>query len=215
MAGPNVRDEPVTGGESPSAERLLDAADALMYARGYHDVGVAELCREADVRPGSFYYFFESKEALAARMLERAWARTDERIFGPAFDDATLDVFEAIERYSELLEANLRMLRSRTGVLVGCRFGNFATEIAPHLPLVHNATRAALDAMTERFERLVERGQLDGQVDPDLDAASIATSLLAQMEGLMVIAKVAGDPAVIGRLPAAARGLLTAPASNR
>lgn len=180
-----------------------------MYLRGYHDVGVAELCSEADVRPGSFYYYFPSKEALAAAMLERAWARTDERIFAPAFDDPDLDVFEAIDRYSELLETHLRALQDRSGVLVGCRFGNFATEAAPHLPLVQQATNAGLTAMIARFAQLIERARSAGgaaAVDDDVEA--LATALVAQMEGLMVIAKATGDPAVIRRLTTVARRLI-------
>ncbi|MGI9612455.1 MAG: TetR/AcrR family transcriptional regulator [Acidimicrobiales bacterium] len=200
-------------GDGGSAERLIDAADTLMYARGYHDVGVAELCGEAGVRPGSFYYYFDSKEALAAAMLDRAWTRTDERIFAAAFDDDGLDVFEAIDRYSELLEANLRSLQDSTGVLVGCRFGNFATESAQHLPLVRAATQAAMEAMTGRFAQLVERGQRHGRIGADAEPDSMATSLLAQMEGLMVIAKATGDPTVIRRLTPAAHRLLASSAA--
>jgi len=196
-----------------SAERLLDAADRLMYVRGYHDVGVAELCREAGVRTGSFYYYFPSKEALAAAMLERAWARTDERIFAPAFDDPDLGVFEAVDRYTELLEAHLRAVQDRTGVLVGCRFGNFATETAPHLPLVQRATRTALAAMVHRFADLIDRGRRGVEPGDDVteldDAGFLATALVAQMEGLMVIAKADGDPAVIRRLGPVARLLLS------
>lgn len=179
-----------------------------MHARGYHDVGVAELCREAGVRPGSFYYYFTSKEALAAAMLERAWTRTDQRIFAPAFDDPGLDVVDAIARYAELLEANLRALEDRTGVVVGCRFGNFATETAQHLPLVRDATRAAFENLTHRFERLIERGQRSGQVEPDLDPAATAISLVGLMEGFMVIAKATADPSVIRRLADEAPRLL-------
>ena len=198
-----------------SAERLLDAADVLMAARGYHDVGVAELCREADVRPGSFYYYYDSKEALAAAMLHRSWKRTDENIFAPSFDDQTLDSLQAIGRYAGLLEANLRLLLERSGALVGCRFGNFATETAQHLPLVQRSTQAAFEAMTERFTRLIERGQRRGDVDTDLDPASVAILLLAQMEGLMVIAKATGDPSTISRLVTAARLLLSSPDSHQ
>lgn len=215
MGSSNVRDEQTSGPtRGGSAQRLIDAADSLMYSRGYHDVGVAELCREAGVRPGSFYYYFESKEALAAAMLDRAWIRTDERVFAAAFDDESLGVFEAIDRYTELLEANLRSLRDSTGVLVGCRFGNFATESAQHLPLVRSATQTALEAMTDRFARLVERAQREGQVGGDADPDSTAISLLAQMEGLMVIAKATGDPSVIRRLTPAAHRLLTSPTTN-
>lgn len=198
------------GAGSGSAGRLLDAADRLMHARGYHDVGVAELCRDAEVRPGSFYYYFESKEALAAAMLDRAWLRAEQRFFAPAFGDESLDLFEAIERYSSLLEENLGAILARAGVVAGCRFGNFATEIGRQLPLVHSATVAALDGMTRWFSEAIERAQRRGELDGAASSETLARSLLAQMEGLMVMAKATGDPSVLRELTPAARRLLTA-----
>ena len=194
-----------------SAERLLDAADRLMYARGYQGVGVAELCREADVRPGSFYYYFESKEALAAAMIQRAWQRTSDTIFADAFSTGTTDPIAAMDRYAELLEQHLERLETVTGVVVGCRFGNFATETAPHHPLVGEATRQVFDDMATQFRCLVERGQQHGYIDADADADGLGRLLLAQMEGLMVLAKAHGDPSTIRLLGDAARRLLPRP----
>ena len=58
-----------TGTRPGTRERLLDAADRLMWARGYEAVGVAELCAEAGAPRGSFYHWWPSKQALAAAML--------------------------------------------------------------------------------------------------------------------------------------------------
>ena len=47
-----------------------------------------------------------------------------------------------------------------------------------------------------------------GTSHPDLDPAASARTLLAQMEGLMILAKAARDPTVIGTFGAAAERLL-------
>ena len=39
-----------------SRERLLEAANAMMYARGYEAVSVADVCEAADARKGSFFH---------------------------------------------------------------------------------------------------------------------------------------------------------------
>ena len=70
-----------------SRERLLDAADALMYERGYEAVSVADLCAAADARKGSFYHWWPSKRDLALAMLDRAWERNCERLFDPIFNN--------------------------------------------------------------------------------------------------------------------------------
>ena len=54
-------------------ERLVEAAAGLWHARSYADVGVNEICEVADVRKGSFYHFFASKQELAVAVIDRHW----------------------------------------------------------------------------------------------------------------------------------------------
>ena len=60
-----------------SRERLLDAADALMYDRGYEAVSVAYLCAAADARKDNLW---PSKRDLALAMLGLAWERNCKRL---------------------------------------------------------------------------------------------------------------------------------------
>jgi TetR/AcrR family transcriptional repressor of nem operon len=191
-----------------SAERLLDAAGRLMHVHGYHGVGVAELCKAADVRPGSFYYHFPSKEDLAAAMILESWEAIRDKLFGEAFGDAAEDPFAGFDRYGELLEQNLQRMRSQHGVVVGCRFGNFAAETSPHHPIVAAATRQVFDAMSAVFTAVIEDGQHHGSIDPTADAALLAQLVMAQMEGLMVLAKAHDDPSKIRLIGEAVRHLI-------
>ena len=58
------------GRTSDAREKILSAAQSLIELRGYSALGVAEICKAADVPKGSFYYFFESKEALALAVID-------------------------------------------------------------------------------------------------------------------------------------------------
>ncbi|AKM41871.1 hypothetical protein NL30_18125 [Burkholderia contaminans] len=66
-------------------DRLLEAAEALIYSGGIHATGVDAIVRRSGAARKSFYSHFESKEALAAAALERR----DER-WMRWFVDATL-----------------------------------------------------------------------------------------------------------------------------
>src|SRR5437588_558763 len=46
---------------SPARERLLDAAQRLMLARGFAATSVDEICAAAKLTKGSFFHYFESK----------------------------------------------------------------------------------------------------------------------------------------------------------
>ena len=52
-------------------ERLLDAAEALIYAGGIHATGVDAIVKQSGTARKSFYTHFESKDALVAAALER------------------------------------------------------------------------------------------------------------------------------------------------
>lgn len=180
-----------------------------MHERGYEAVGVAELCRRADVRKGSFYHFFSSKQDLALEMLDRAWAWARVELFGPTLGDLDLDAIAAFEAYGQRLVANLRAIEGRTGSVVGCRFGNFATELATVDPAIRDRTGTILDEMAELMAAAIARGVAAGQLAPDVDAATAGRELLAHMEGLMVLAKARQDPEILGGLGSTARRLLT------
>lgn len=53
-------------------ERLLEAAEALVYAGGIHATGVDAIVRAAGAARKSFYTWFESKDALVAAALMHA-----------------------------------------------------------------------------------------------------------------------------------------------
>ena len=60
------------GRTSNADDRLKDAAIALMWEESYGAVTIDDICRRADVKKGSFYYFFDSKADLAATAFKSA-----------------------------------------------------------------------------------------------------------------------------------------------
>ncbi|MEA3087540.1 MAG: TetR/AcrR family transcriptional regulator, transcriptional repressor for nem operon, partial [Paraburkholderia sp.] len=51
-------------------EKLLEAGVALFAETGYHGTGVKDIVERAGVPKGSFYNYFESKEAFGAAILD-------------------------------------------------------------------------------------------------------------------------------------------------
>jgi TetR/AcrR family transcriptional repressor of nem operon len=190
-------------------ERLLDAADRLMWERGYEAVGVAVLCAAAGAPRGSFYYWWPSKQALALAMLERAWERNRRTLF-ERFEAPSASFAEQLDAYCDALVANLERARAAGDGVNGCRFGNFAAELGPRDPQI----RAAIDdvfrdmagLVAAALRRAVERGEI-----AELDAEDAAEALCAHMEGLMILAKARNEPALVGRLRADGRRLVGLP----
>jgi TetR/AcrR family transcriptional regulator, transcriptional repressor for nem operon len=193
---------------APAPERLLEAASRLMHERGYEAVGVAELCQQAGIKRGSFYFHFESKQALALAMLDRSWERTAATLFAASIDDEALGPIEALSRHGNLLADHLAALQRDRGVVPGCRFGNFAVELSTSDDVIRARVAAILDDMTARVARAVRRGIERGEVPADLDVDRAAARIVAHLEGLMVLAKAHRDPDALRELGPAAAVLL-------
>ena len=192
---------------TPTRQRLIDAADRLMYLHGYEAVGVAELCREAGARKGSFYHFFDSKQSLAIEMLERSWERTNRIVFeralhggGDAADAQQRPAAAAFGRFGDVLAENLERIHAELGRVPGCRFGNFAAELACNDDAVRSCVNGVFERMLDHFESVIVAGQSSGELSAELDARERARAVLAQMEGLQLLAKASGDPGVLRQL---------------
>lgn len=57
-------------------ERILDAAEELMLAKGFHSVGLKQILDAVQVPKGSFYHYFESKDHFGEEMLKHYLKRT-------------------------------------------------------------------------------------------------------------------------------------------
>lgn len=173
------------GRTSDARERIVRSAARLFLTRSYDGVSVDELCAAADVRKGSFYYYFASKPELAAAVIDfhadalialMAEVRTGtsmERLYGLA------DVTGGIqERYQE-----------RFGRIVGCPFGNLAAELSTVDDLVRARVAAAFERWEGQITTVCREVAADGGLRPGLDPDRLARAILAQAQGQILLAK--------------------------
>jgi TetR/AcrR family transcriptional repressor of nem operon len=183
-------------------DRIVRSAARLFLTRSYQSVGIVDLCTAADVRKGSFYHFFPSKADLAkavvdlhAGELERRLAEGDDG--GPvarllAVADAVTGIQTGFEK--------------RFGRIVGCPFGNLAAELST----TDDELREHVAGVFARWEDQLARacrdaaaaGVLRDEVEPD----RLAHLILAQIQGLILLAKVTGAP--VGEIATGLRAMI-------
>lgn len=63
-------------GKKPSPKRmaLLQSGKILILTKGYNATSVDEICEQAEVTKGSFFYYFESKEHYVEALLAHIWS---------------------------------------------------------------------------------------------------------------------------------------------
>ncbi|MGW7041279.1 TetR/AcrR family transcriptional regulator [Streptomyces avermitilis] len=178
------------GRTSDAREKILAAAQSLIELRGYSALGTAEICKVAGVPKGSFYYFFESKEALALAVLDEHWAaqrREWTRILG---GDA-----EPLQRLRQLFqetEAGQRAGQQSCGTVSGCMFGNLTLEMSNQTEAIRERLQHIFDAQVDMVEEVIAGAQKRGEVAVS-DTHEAARSVVAQLEGQVLFAKLYND----------------------
>ncbi|MCX4910875.1 TetR/AcrR family transcriptional regulator [Streptomyces sp. NBC_00878] len=179
------------GRTSNAREKILTAAQSLIGQRGYSALGTAEICKVAGVPKGSFYYFFETKEALALAVLDEHWATQRDDWTRILRGDA-----EPLQRLRQLFaetEDGQRAGQRSCGTVTGCLFGNLTLELSNQTEAIRERLQGIFDAQIDMVEEVVVEAARRGEVAVG-DSREAARSVVAQLEGQVLFAKLYNDP---------------------
>lgn len=156
-------------------EDIIAAARAVYAEAGYHGSSLREIAKRAGITHAGLLYYFPTKEALLAAVLERRDAEDAERQHLGA--PPGLDV---LRKLVALAEHNVR----HPGIVD--LYVRLAAEAVgrehPAHAYFERHYREARDLTVRSFRALAERGELRAGVDPDL----AALGFIALMDGLQV-----------------------------
>ncbi|WP_371668017.1 TetR/AcrR family transcriptional regulator [Streptomyces sp. NBC_00289] len=178
------------GRTSDAREKIVSAGRTLIEARGYSALGVAEICRTAGVPKGSFYYFFESKEALALAVVDEHWAVQKEdwtRVLG-----SEAEPLRRLRRLFEETEAGQRAGRESCGAVSGCMFGNLTLELSNQTEAIRARLQEIFEAQVDMVDAVVTEARARDDVAVT-DSREAARSVVAQLEGQVMFAKLYND----------------------
>jgi TetR/AcrR family transcriptional repressor of nem operon len=165
-------------------DRLIESARYLFWERGYAGTSMADLLAHSDVNSGSFYHFFESKEALLRAVLETYKDALRPMVINPAF----AQVEEPVGRIFAIL-AGYRERILQTGCTYGCPLGRLALEIDPENRPAHKLIAENFQGWITAVRECVDEMKLPPGVDPE----SLATYVLAVMEGGVMLSRSYGS----------------------
>ncbi|MBU9221760.1 TetR/AcrR family transcriptional regulator [Burkholderia multivorans] len=179
-------DPSVEPADSGVRERLLDAAEALIYLGGIHATGVDAIVKRSGAARKSFYSHFESKEALVVAALERRDAR-----WMRWFVDATL--VRGKSPRAQLL-GMFDVLRDWFAQpdFHGCAFLNTSGEIAdaddPVRVVAREHKARLLAFVRERLDAYADVAGIERRA-----LARLARQWLVLIDGAIGVALVSGD----------------------
>ncbi|MBO0792398.1 MAG: TetR/AcrR family transcriptional regulator [Ktedonobacteraceae bacterium] len=163
-------------------EHLITAAKELLWERGYEAMSPRAIQERSGAGQGSFYHHFASKADLATTALGEVAAEMQE-----TFNAALHTNKPPLERVRDYLRQPREALR-------GCRLGRITQEQALSLdPLRHFISSYFLYCKQE-IAAALEQAQREGTISATIDAADVATTLIAVVQGGYVLARASQDP---------------------
>ncbi|MFT7583127.1 MAG: TetR/AcrR family transcriptional repressor of nem operon [Myxococcota bacterium] len=200
------------GRTSDGKQRLVEASHALMQRNGFATVGVAEICARAEVNKGSFYYFFKSKQALTAAVIDRhatnVCASWETALGGAGAPLARL------EAHLNGIYHRHQDAKSLNGVVLGCMLGNLALERSTLDPAIREQLAAVFSRQQQMLADVLSEAEALGHLDAAVTPEGGAQAIVALMEGMILLAKLRDDPEALRDLGQLSLRLVAAPPSQ-
>ena len=164
---------------------ILAVGQRIMSGKGFSAVGLNEILTEAKVPKGSFYHYFNSKdafgEALLANYFEDYLADLDSVMGQPG-----LSMAQRLLDYFDMWRANQSFL--------DCQGKCLAVKLAAEVADLSEAMRAVLNqgtaAIIGRLSAALEHGAQEGSLTIDDNARQVAESLYQLWLGASVMVKI-------------------------
>ena len=179
---------------TPSAERVLDAAESLLQQRGYSGFSVDDVARQVGIRKPSVHHHFATKADLVTTVVQR---------YAHRFEAALADI-----------ESQAAAAPGRLNAYAGLFARTFADErrlcVCGMLGAESDALPAEVVLGVERFfaanvewlARVIAHGQRAGLLRRKPAALELAAAYFGALEGAMVVGRgmrTADGPEEVGR----------------
>lgn len=159
---------PLTKRGQQTRRRLLEAAEQVFAALGYHEASIVKITEHASVALGTFYLYFDSKQAI--------------------FDELVLDLNSRVRHsMSEAMAGAADRIEAERLGFEG--FFRFTAEHPALYRVVREAEFVSPETLRLHYERIVEgyqqglaAAQRDGEIAPELDTEVVAWALMGAGE---------------------------------
>ncbi|MGY4395459.1 TetR/AcrR family transcriptional repressor of nem operon [Sphingomonas sp. UYAg733] len=167
--------------------KLLDAAVAVIRAKGYSATTVDELCATAGTTKGAFFHHFKTKDAIGVAAVEH-WSETTAELFARAPYREHADPLDRVIGYLEFRKALLQGGVSEFTCLVG----TMVQETYETAPAIRDACDRSISGHATTVETDIEAVIQDRGMSADWTAKSLALHTQAVLQGAFILAKAKG-----------------------
>tara|TARA_A100001015_G_scaffold270481_1_gene323070 strand:- start:1038 stop:1697 length:660 start_codon:yes stop_codon:yes gene_type:complete len=171
--------------------KLIQAGVELLTKKGFASAGIEEVLGMAQVPKGSFYYYFESKEAFGI-VLIKSYANYFDKRLGTSFSKEDTTPTEQLQDFILIASANMKKYNFSRSCLVG----NPGQEMAVLLDSFRKIIIGVFNHWQFQTASCLRRAQETGEIALDLDCDALAAAFWIGWEGAVLRAKLerSADP---------------------
>ena len=162
-----------------SREKILQSAVELFMEDGYEAASVNDICKNAGVSKGSFYHYFETKQALFLTLMENWSSLTMQTVLSEPISPES-KVGDVLVQMPYRFEIAFTAAPKGFPMLV-----DFWRR-AMHEPEIWKTAVEPYRYFMGFFMRVIETGQLDGSIRKDVDSEIMARLLVAVAMGFLL-----------------------------
>ncbi|WP_183560736.1 TetR/AcrR family transcriptional regulator [Mucilaginibacter sp. SP1R1] len=179
--------------ELSKAERtrqfIVETTAGIFNKKGYAGTSLSDLTEATGLTKGSIYGNFKNKEEVAVAVFDYNSSKVRRQI---------VQLIQKAPTYHEKLLVYARVYHSFTAATFpegGCPILNTAIDADDTNPILKEKAAAVIIRWKKSIEELINGGIAAGEFKTGIDTARIALSLIALIEGGIMIAKVTSTPA--------------------
>jgi TetR/AcrR family transcriptional repressor of nem operon len=175
-------------------DRLIREGVALLTEKGFVSTNLDEVVKKAGVPKGSFYTYFDSKEAFGLVLIDQ-YAQYFARKLDKCYDNNFRTPLERISDF--MLEARQNL--ARFDFSRGCLVGNLGQEMAVLPGAYRQRLVDVFSSWEEKTEECLRAAQDSGEIDRGIDCAKKAEAFWIGWEGAILRAKLSRSAGPIDR----------------
>ena len=182
------------GRVSDAKERLMEAVGELFWTGSYDSTTIDQICEKAQVKKGSFYYFFDDKAQLAEAALEMEWQK-----YRPTLDtllSASVPPLERLRNHCAFIYRDQARLKAEHGCVLGCPLCTLGSEVSTHERGLQKKVQKIMAHNLRYLEAAIREAHTAGLIKAP-DAPLRSRMLDAYYLGLLTQARIQNNLAIL------------------
>lgn len=165
-------------------EKALDDAVRLFWERGYGGASMKQIEQALDMRPGSLYATFGSKDGLFREALDVYSGR-----IARSMEDAQKDAPTIMEGLFAYLRFLTDEITAPDSPARACLVVKTLLEVTAEQQELRDLVNRRLQRLEDYLADLLQQAQARGELQPDVDSRRLARLIQAQIMGLRSLAQ--------------------------